>query len=375
MSDQSIKIPDNFLKKFDIKQATLKIVTDPNKILEYQYHMISIFEKSSTKNGIIRIGLPMSDVLPGTTTNYEDFKAFWIKSQNIWWSFKKLDTAKYPRFRNLFGILEPHWLENDKRHRNHQVCEINPSLTGEMRTNGAFLTSGNQVFFSAWRIGGERGRGRHINEIEDIFSEKSKLYTIKSKDKQKKYFLLVDLNSPEFLEQITFFIKNLNHLKKQFEQMDLEMENNKYKRKFPIDTFASENTESLVHVRKKQDKFKNALLQEYDDRCVFCGLDIVEYLTGAHIVPYSIMCKEDPQNAMNPSDGILLCRLCDIAFEKGDICLQENYEITINHQLKESKNPAISVWLSNINKKIPIRTKAKFVPDVKYIRRKLELVK
>jgi len=138
--------------------------------------------------------------------------------------------------------------------------------------------------------------------------------------------------------------------------------------------FSAQGSESTVYVRAKQGKFKEILLQEYDGKCAFCRLDIPDYLTGAHIVPYNIMCKEEPQNAMNPADGILLCRLCDIAFENGDILLKENYEISIKEKLKNSGNQSVSSWVSKINQKIAIKEGSKYSPDRKYLLRKLELV-
>jgi predicted restriction endonuclease len=86
------------------------------------------------------------------------------------------------------------------------------------------------------------------------------------------------------------------------------------------------------------------------------------------------MRKEDPQNAMNPSDGILLCKLCDIAFERGDISLQENLQIVISEKLKNSKNNTVKSWLSEIHNIIPINSESKFKPHLKFIQRKLELV-
>ena len=123
--------------------------------------------------------------------------------------------------------------------------------------------------------------------------------------------------------------------------------------------YSAQGSESTVYVRAKQGKFKEILLQEYEEKCAFCEFDEPEYLIGAHIVPYNVMRKEDPQNAMNPSDGILLCKLCDIAFERGDILLQENLQIVISEKLKNSKNNTVKSWLSEIHNTIPINSESK----------------
>jgi len=138
--------------------------------------------------------------------------------------------------------------------------------------------------------------------------------------------------------------------------------------------YSAQGSESTVYVRAKQGRFKELLLQEYKGKCAFCEFDEPEYLIGAHIVPYNVMRKEDPQNAMNPSDGILLCKLCDIAFERGDISLQENLQIIVSEKLKNSKNNTVKSWLSEIHNIIPINSESKFKPHLKFIQRKLELV-
>lgn len=545
---EEIKIPDSFLKDFDIN-SSLKIIEEESEIIKCQNLLINNLQKNSSEHGTIRIGLPISDRSKGTTVDYEDFEAFWLENENFWWGFKKLDNATYPRFRNLFGYSKPKWLESDGRSRNHQVCEINPSLSGDIRVNGAFLTDGNNTFLVTWRIGGEFGRGGHINEIEQIFSEKSKSYPIQSQNNSKDYFLITNLNSPDSVSQISYFVKNLHQLKSRFEQIDrfypstndsiLLLKNLMNKgitkthtqilRKFlvyegqsitdstklrgvkgvskiPADSivsephymhnlvrgvykpegddyalsiqmnpqsiwgseinfetgewkidydfgdevkyfsdilslkkcfdsdipigviykpekgvnkilglgrissnegakftiipyeiedkisqvenlsstyasdeishgdFSAQGSESTVYVRAKQGKFKEILLQEYDNKCAFCEFNEPEYLIGAHIIPYKIMRKEDPKNAMNPADGILLCKLCDIAFENGDILLQENFVVTISQKLAKSENPSVNSWISKIKSKIPIKSGSNFTPKVEFIQKKLEQV-
>jgi len=134
--------------------------------------------------------------------------------------------------------------------------------------------------------------------------------------------------------------------------------------------------EGSIIRRYKQPWFRDALLKEYDHKCAFCGFEIEDYLRGAHIVPFSVMQDEDPDNAMNPSNGLLLCALCDISFEKGDIRVNEDFQIIGDKKLQElsETNPAIKSWISNINDKLDIKTSAKFKPDVKFLKWKTELV-
>jgi hypothetical protein len=128
--------------------------------------------------------------------------------------------------------------------------------------------------------------------------------------------------------------------------------------------------------RIKQEEFRKELLKEYDYKCIFCGLGKENYLRGAHIVPFAVMQKNEPENSMNPVNGLLLCVLCDIAFEKGDIIVDEQYQIISNEKLKElsETDTAIKSWISNIKDDLEIKTSAKFKPDIKYLKWKIELV-
>ena len=136
--------------------------------------------------------------------------------------------------------------------------------------------------------------------------------------------------------------------------------------------YSSNVKERTILARASQQLFREDLIFQYK-HCLFCGLDNEKYLTGAHIVPHSIMQKEDPENAMNPSDGLLLCKLCDIAFEKGDIQVSGSFEIQIKESLKRlsENNKALSNWLSGISKNLLIS--GQHNPAKKYLEWKLKL--
>lgn len=148
------------------------------------------------------------------------------------------------------------------------------------------------------------------------------------------------------------------------------------KEKCERNDFSSQGSERTVLTRSLTQFFKKSLFEEYDGKCAFCDLARQSYLIGSHIVPHATMKKEDQKNAMNPSDGLLLCKLCDIAFENGDILVKPNYDIEITENLKNhaQHDSTLSSWLSKIKKKIPVKTHSVFKADPKYLIRKLELV-
>ena len=100
------------------------------------------------------------------------------------------------------------------------------------------------------------------------------------------------------------------------------------------------------------------------------------YCHGAHIVPKNVMDEWDPKNAMNPKDGLLLCRYCDTAFENGDITVDEKYRVRISSVLEQQSggNKPLKSWLARVRKKIRVNKKSRFKPATKYLKKKLELV-
>jgi|SaaInlStandDraft_7_1057024.scaffolds.fasta_scaffold33910_2 predicted restriction endonuclease len=388
-----IDIPKKFLDDFKINESDLKTLEDFEDIQSAQNLLEKVMTANISKHSKIRIGLPNKFKTEQERYPFESFEAYWIESYGIWWASEKKENSPNPKYRNLFGVNEPKWEETKKQYRNHQVCEINHSFSGSSKIIGAYVSDNDgNIYLATERIGGLSGRGKYINEIESIFSKKSQLYSIKYSEGKRNLFIISKLNSDKALSQINFFIQNIQNLKNQFEiilvknsfedlkdvidkkmsQEDDVLSTHTNDNETLID-FSDKGSDSLVHSRgTTQDIFKELLMQEYDKKCVFCGFDEPKYLIGSHIVPHSEMLEEDPKNVGNPTDGLLLCRLCDYAFEIGNIRLEENLDITITQKLKDSKNPSVFAWLSNINKKITIKSDAKYAPSLKYIQKKLK---
>ncbi len=143
-----------------------------------------------------------------------------------------------------------------------------------------------------------------------------------------------------------------------------------------VGDYSCPNLESSAIRRIKQNWFRQKLLEKYNHKCAFCGFGIDNYLKGSHIVPFKIMQVKEPINTMNPTNGILLCALCDIAFEKGDIMVDGKFEIIGNEELQNLSvnNEAITSWISNIQDKLPINSTSKFNPNPKFLKWKMELV-
>lgn len=138
--------------------------------------------------------------------------------------------------------------------------------------------------------------------------------------------------------------------------------------------YHSDGTRQEVYVRQKQNVFRDELENEYC-KCALCGFNLLEYTIGAHIVPYNIMREKDPNNAMNPTNGLLLCRFCDVAFEKGTIMVYEDRGIEIADVLQEQRDDIVKRWLEPIPSQLQIKKDAKYPPAPEYLKWKINLVK
>ena len=147
-------------------------------------------------------------------------------------------------------------------------------------------------------------------------------------------------------------------------QAEIEMLNRNY---------WSKCLETTLLVRQKQEIFRQRLLNMYA-KCLFCGFIDQRYMVGAHIVPYSVMREEEPQNSMNPGNGLRLCKLCDTAFEKGHIMVENNFGIEVKPFLTNNDDPAVKSWINFIPDKLRIEHGAKYKPDSKYLEWKRELL-
>ena len=134
--------------------------------------------------------------------------------------------------------------------------------------------------------------------------------------------------------------------------------------------------ESLVYVREKQGEFRRILMKEYDEKCAICGFGIPgrgEFLVGAHIVPYSDMRRSDPGNSMNPSNGLLLCRLCDAAFERHRILVYGDYARKVDRAALSHGHPVARSWIRSIRTRLRVPRAPEFMPNPVYLGKKARM--
>jgi putative restriction endonuclease len=110
----------------------------------------------------------------------------------------------------------------------------------------------------------------------------------------------------------------------------------------PSNSFAEEDQEPIVgsmqgtnlpritNVRQGQQFFREIVVSSYDERCAITGISQSEFLVAGHIRPWAT----DPENRMNPRNGLCLNRLHDKAFEEGLISISPEGAILYSKKLK-----------------------------------------
>lgn len=86
-----------------------------------------------------------------------------------------------------------------------------------------------------------------------------------------------------------------------------------------------------VRVRRGQEYFREAVLNNFGSRCGVTQLGIRELLVASHIVPWG----KDPKNRLNVRNGISLSRLHDAAFDRGLISFDDDLRLVLSPRLKK----------------------------------------
>ena len=83
--------------------------------------------------------------------------------------------------------------------------------------------------------------------------------------------------------------------------------------------------------RKKQRSWSNLVKKDYGEKCCIpnCDIEGKEFLEGAHIKAYSAP-EEGNGHRADPKNGLCLCPLCHLMFDKGYFTLNDGLEIIVS---------------------------------------------
>ncbi len=89
-------------------------------------------------------------------------------------------------------------------------------------------------------------------------------------------------------------------------------------------------TMATVKLRRGQDYFRDAVLNNFGGRCGVTGLAVRELLVASHILPWGA----HPAERLNVRNGLSLSRLHDAAFDLGLIAFDDTLQLLLSPQLK-----------------------------------------
>lgn len=106
-------------------------------------------------------------------------------------------------------------------------------------------------------------------------------------------------------------------------------------------------TQRTVKVRKGQQQFKFDVIKRYGARCAVCGIDFLELLDGAHIIPNKAAGSYDARN------GLVLCASHHRAFDAGLFAIEPNsLKIQVAPNVKDAGQLGItSTTLEHLSRK------------------------
>ena len=127
--------------------------------------------------------------------------------------------------------------------------------------------------------------------------------------------------------------------------------------------------ERMTRVRVNQSFFRTMILAGYRTSCAVCELPVQTLLVASHIVPWSV----DPDNRMNPRNGICLCSLHDKAFDRGLLTLDEELHIGLSHSIHElPESETVESYFLRFDGRC-LKLPDRWTPDPSFIRTHNEL--
>jgi putative restriction endonuclease len=116
--------------------------------------------------------------------------------------------------------------------------------------------------------------------------------------------------------------------------------------------------ERMVKVRVNHRFFRTTVLTSYTSRCCITGLAIPGLLSASHIAPWA----KDPNNRMNPRNGLCLNLLHHKAFDAGLITITPEFQVRVSTSLTSTTADANSNFFGRYNNQFA-QLPRRFLPD------------
>ena len=86
-----------------------------------------------------------------------------------------------------------------------------------------------------------------------------------------------------------------------------------------------------VRMRRGQDYFRNAVLNNFQGKCGVTGIAIRQLLIASHILPWN----SHPEERLNVRNGLCLSRLHDAAFDQGLITFDDDLKLILSASIRD----------------------------------------
>lgn len=123
----------------------------------------------------------------------------------------------------------------------------------------------------------------------------------------------------------------------------------------------------------KNREFTNKLLKNYERKCCVCKFKDQENLSAVNILDYEIMKDYEPINFLNPSNGLLMCGVCENAFLNNIIKITESGDIVKTKKFIQLNEYHLDEWKKRIENNTEIFFPKKDFPDKRFLKFKMKL--
>ncbi len=99
---------------------------------------------------------------------------------------------------------------------------------------------------------------------------------------------------------------------------------------------ARKKIKKLVTYRQGQPKFRSGLMKNYENKCCITGCEVLDVLEACHIYPYL------GPKTNHLSNGLILRSDLHLLYDKGLLCIDENYKVKISGRWRN--DPMYSIY-------------------------------
>ena len=151
-------------------------------------------------------------------------------------------------------------------------------------------------------------------------------------------------------------------------QLIAQLKKVKLKPEFPLEPEVADmpegrEKERIVKARVNQGLFRRVVLSSYGDSCCITGIAVPSLLVASHIVPW----RENPQERLNPRNGLCLNALHDRAFDRGLISVDADCIVRVSRQILQADSRSEKIEFIAKSDGAEIRPPEKFAPRPEFL--------